>query len=60
MLPRIRQKIKTLFPLGIVSRLALSFLAVAVLAATANFIARETVSVIYLPPIETMVPDTSR
>ena len=56
MLPRIRQKIKTLFPLGIVSRLALSFLAVAVLAATANFIARETVSVIYLPPIETMVP----
>ena len=55
MLLRIRQKIKTLFPLGIVPRLTLSFLAVAVLAATANFIARETVSVVYLAQPEPVV-----
>jgi diguanylate cyclase (GGDEF)-like protein len=53
---RIRQKTKKLFPLGIVERLTLSFLAVAVLAATANFIARETVSVVYLPQTENRVP----
>lgn len=39
-----------IFPLGIAGRLLLSFVAVAVLAATANFIARETVSVIIMPP----------
>jgi diguanylate cyclase (GGDEF)-like protein len=50
---RIRHRIACIFPLGIAARLALSFVAVAVLAATANFIARETVAVIYLPPHET-------
>jgi diguanylate cyclase (GGDEF)-like protein len=49
----LRQKITRLFPLGIAARLTLSFLAVAVLAATANFIARETVSIVYLPQSET-------
>ena len=53
---RIRHRIASIFPLGIAARLTLSFIAVAVLAATANFIARETVAVIYLPPHETPPP----
>jgi diguanylate cyclase (GGDEF)-like protein len=47
---RLRLRLAALFPLGIAARLTLSFIAVAVLAATANLIARETISIIYLPP----------
>jgi diguanylate cyclase (GGDEF)-like protein len=47
---RFRNRLGSLFPLGIAARLTLSFIAVAVLAAAANLIARETVSIIYLPP----------
>ena len=53
---RIRHRIASIFPLGIAARLALSFIAVAFLAATANFIARETVAVIFLPPHESPPP----
>jgi diguanylate cyclase (GGDEF)-like protein len=53
---RIRHRIASIFPLGIAARLTLSFIAVAVLAATANFIARETVAVIFLPPHENPPP----
>jgi hypothetical protein len=38
--------IRRIFPLGITARLAIPFIAIAVLAATANLIARESVSVI--------------
>ena len=38
--------VRRIFPLGIIARLAISFIAVAVLAATANLIAQESVSVI--------------
>jgi hypothetical protein len=38
--------VRRIFPLGITARLAISFIAVAVLAATANLIAQESVSVI--------------
>jgi diguanylate cyclase (GGDEF)-like protein len=47
---RLRNRLASPFPLGIAARLTLSFIAVAVLAAAANLIARETVSIIYLPP----------
>jgi diguanylate cyclase (GGDEF)-like protein len=47
---RLRSRLASPFPLGIAARLTLSFIAVAVLAAAANLIARETVSIIYLPP----------
>jgi diguanylate cyclase (GGDEF)-like protein len=50
MFDRIRQRIGSMFPLGIAARLTISFLAVTILAATANMIARETASVIFLPP----------
>jgi diguanylate cyclase (GGDEF)-like protein len=43
---RIGARVRGLFPLGISSRLAISFVAVTVLAATANWLARESVSVI--------------
>ncbi len=49
MLLQVRRCLASIFPLGIAARLTLSFIAVAVLAATANFIARETVAVIFLP-----------
>src|SRR5450631_4451453 len=38
--------VRRIFPLGIIARLAISFIAVAVLAATSNLIAQESVSVI--------------
>ena len=56
MLHRIRHRLALIFPLGIAARLALSFIAVAILAATANFIARETVSVVFMPPREMPAP----
>ncbi|MEA3140061.1 MAG: hypothetical protein QOK23_2230 [Gammaproteobacteria bacterium] len=43
---RVEVSVRQLFPLGITARLTLSFIAVIVLAATANLIARESVSVI--------------
>jgi diguanylate cyclase (GGDEF)-like protein len=45
-LQRAGASFRRLFPLGIAARLTFSFVAVAVLAATANLIARESVSVI--------------
>jgi hypothetical protein len=45
-LQRASASVRRLFPLGITARLTFSFVAVAVLAATANLIARESVSVI--------------
>jgi diguanylate cyclase (GGDEF)-like protein len=52
MFDQLRTRVSLFFPLGIAARLTLSFIAVAILAATANLIARETVSVIFLPPHE--------
>lgn len=52
--------LRRMFPLGITARLTFSFIAVAVLAATANLIARESVSVILwvtqppVPPSQTV------
>jgi diguanylate cyclase (GGDEF)-like protein len=43
---RTSASIRRIFPLGITARLAIPFIAIAVLAATANLIARESVSVI--------------
>lgn len=43
---RAAASIRRIFPLGITARLAIPFIAIAVLAATANLIARESVSVI--------------
>jgi diguanylate cyclase (GGDEF)-like protein len=45
-LHRARASVRRMFPLGIAPRLVISFIAVVVLAATANLIARESVSVI--------------
>lgn len=50
MLLRLLPRLAAFFPLSIAARLTLSFIAVAVLAATANFIARGTVSIIYVAP----------
>lgn len=46
--------VREIFPLGIAARLTLSFIAVTVLAATANLIARESVSIVLFsrPPPE--------
>jgi diguanylate cyclase (GGDEF)-like protein len=44
----LRQRVSSMFPLGITARLSISFVAVAILAATANMIARETASIVYL------------
>jgi diguanylate cyclase (GGDEF)-like protein len=51
--------IRRIFPLGITARLAIPFIAIAVLAATANLIARESVSVILWvtqPPVPAPAP----
>jgi diguanylate cyclase (GGDEF)-like protein len=56
MFDQLRNRVSLIFPLGIAARLTLSFIAVAVLAATANLIARETVSVIFLPPHDIPAP----
>jgi diguanylate cyclase (GGDEF)-like protein len=53
---RIRHRLASIFPLGIAARLTLSFIAVAILAATANLIARKTVAIIYVPPREVVIP----
>jgi len=59
-LQRTGASIRRMFPLGITARLTFSFVAVAVLAATANLIARESVSVILwvtqppVPPSQTV------
>ncbi|HEY0747962.1 MAG TPA: EAL domain-containing protein [Steroidobacteraceae bacterium] len=58
--------IREMFPLGITARLTLSFIAVIVLAATANLIARESVSIILFnrplpePPVQLAVPVPSQ
>ncbi|MDP9088127.1 MAG: EAL domain-containing protein [Pseudomonadota bacterium] len=58
--------VREIFPLGITARLTLSFIAVTVLAATANLIARESVSVVLfsrpvheLPPAQVVPPTIS-
>lgn len=58
--------VRDIFPLGITARLTLSFIAVTVLAATANLIARESVSVVLLsrpvpelPPAQVVPPTVS-
>jgi diguanylate cyclase (GGDEF)-like protein len=58
--------VRQMFPLGITAQLTLSFIAVTVLAATANLIARESVSVILVnrplpePPAQPIAPVLSQ